>query len=519
MSSNNFWQEFAFPSPVDDILKKPNFTLEELLDEDDVVVDIRSQKDDLKDYLMRRESLVALLSYVVDDAAEDASAETKFRYPVVATEILTSEVDEIERELVNPNLDYLPKLFGFFQKEKVNHLLGNLVLRIINCLFSSRLTSMIEYMRAHPEIITSLVSHLDCTAVPEFLARIIINLEGEYEGRGTLAWLVDNGVPTMMVERFSPEYKHLQSDLARTLIEVILSSSSNSPFLKQLYEPEMIDLLFSQVLKEGNVYGFRSGMAVMSQLLRGLAHQDDGDVIPHDATYESLPIIIHKVIDKLPQLFSLLTNPPNATTATNQMGDEIKVFGFFRLAILQCFESLLGLSLPNLTRKILVEHVNLFGTILQLLFDFPTNNFCPMFVEKILGIGLGQASDEEVIEFVNGSGIVTSILLHSSLIKDNKFMARPFLHRIIFTVHERQRRTPQLDAVLSVVEGWEELLGSLAEEFASMDNSIYPYPGGESPGQPEQMSSESPEISNDADDYDTEQAEVLLTKEDIELLF
>lgn len=29
--------------------------------------------------LMRRESLVALLSYVVDDAAEDASAETKFR--------------------------------------------------------------------------------------------------------------------------------------------------------------------------------------------------------------------------------------------------------------------------------------------------------------------------------------------------------------------------------------------------------------------------------------------------------
>jgi hypothetical protein len=46
---SNFWKEFAFPSPIDDILKKENYTLQELLDEDDVVVDIRSQKDELKE--------------------------------------------------------------------------------------------------------------------------------------------------------------------------------------------------------------------------------------------------------------------------------------------------------------------------------------------------------------------------------------------------------------------------------------------------------------------------------------
>lgn len=46
---SNFWKEFSFPSPVDDILKKPHFTLEDLLDEDDVIVDIRSQKEELKD--------------------------------------------------------------------------------------------------------------------------------------------------------------------------------------------------------------------------------------------------------------------------------------------------------------------------------------------------------------------------------------------------------------------------------------------------------------------------------------
>jgi hypothetical protein len=43
------WAAFSFPSPVDDILKKPVFTLEELLDEDDVIPDIRSQKEELKE--------------------------------------------------------------------------------------------------------------------------------------------------------------------------------------------------------------------------------------------------------------------------------------------------------------------------------------------------------------------------------------------------------------------------------------------------------------------------------------
>jgi hypothetical protein len=43
----NFWKDFSFPSPVDDILKKGNFTLEDLLDEDDVVQDARSHKDAL----------------------------------------------------------------------------------------------------------------------------------------------------------------------------------------------------------------------------------------------------------------------------------------------------------------------------------------------------------------------------------------------------------------------------------------------------------------------------------------
>lgn len=38
------WKDFSFPSPVDDVLKRPDFTLEDLLDEDDVLSDARNRK-------------------------------------------------------------------------------------------------------------------------------------------------------------------------------------------------------------------------------------------------------------------------------------------------------------------------------------------------------------------------------------------------------------------------------------------------------------------------------------------
>lgn len=59
----------------------------------------------------------------------------------MACEILTAEVDEIERELVgSPEL--LDSLFGFFSTVNVNVLLANLVIRTIGTLMNTRLSTV-----------------------------------------------------------------------------------------------------------------------------------------------------------------------------------------------------------------------------------------------------------------------------------------------------------------------------------------------------------------------------------------
>eukprot|EP01126_Amoeba_proteus_P028392 TRINITY_DN2800_c0_g1_i12.p1 TRINITY_DN2800_c0_g1~~TRINITY_DN2800_c0_g1_i12.p1 ORF type:complete len:390 (-),score=73.04 TRINITY_DN2800_c0_g1_i12:914-2083(-) len=270
MSSTAFiWSDFSFPSPVDDILKRPNFKLEDLLDEDDVVVDTRSQKEGLKEFLVQKETLVALIKYISEDAPSGASDTVKFRYPAVACEILTAEVVEIDTGLVSDS-ELVSALFSFFCKENVNPLLANLVLRVISALMTTRLGTLLDYMRLHPDFLGNLLNHLNCAAVPEFILRLV-GAEAEYEGKGTLQWLVDNKFVEQLISRFSPEYINLHSDLTRTVIEIVVSSSESSPLVQRFYTKENVKLLLNLVMKEGNDYGFRAGLAVVSQLLRVLS--------------------------------------------------------------------------------------------------------------------------------------------------------------------------------------------------------------------------------------------------------
>lgn len=59
----------------------------------------------------------------------------------MAFEILSSEIEEIDREIVNHE-ELLGSLFDFFKDPKANPLLANLVARIISALMNSRLSGV-----------------------------------------------------------------------------------------------------------------------------------------------------------------------------------------------------------------------------------------------------------------------------------------------------------------------------------------------------------------------------------------
>ena len=97
-----FWKltSLSACSPVEAVLDKENFTLEELLDEEEIIQECKALNNRLINFLRDRSQIEQLLHYIVDEPSEDADNKRKFKFPFLASEIFTCEIDVILKTLV-----------------------------------------------------------------------------------------------------------------------------------------------------------------------------------------------------------------------------------------------------------------------------------------------------------------------------------------------------------------------------------------------------------------------------------
>lgn len=69
-----FWRMagLSTASPVETILDKDNFTLDELLDEDEIIQECKALNARLINFLRERPQVEQLIRYIVEEAPEDA---------------------------------------------------------------------------------------------------------------------------------------------------------------------------------------------------------------------------------------------------------------------------------------------------------------------------------------------------------------------------------------------------------------------------------------------------------------
>jgi len=526
-----FWRDFSFPSPVDDILKKPSFTLEELLDEDDVVVDSRSQKEELKQYLMRRETLTKLLKYVVEEQPAGASEAARMRYPVLVCEILTAEIDELEREIVT-NDELLFLLFDFFKTPKINLLLATLVAKIIGTLMNTKLPNILAFLKKNPDIITVLINQIHCAIVTDILVRLI-TAESEYEGKGVQQWLVDIGFVNKLVNKFEPSNASVHPDVSNSICEV-LACLPPLAICKAFLERKTVQRLFSLCFDPNNGSALRWGMTVVLSLLR-IATPDFGGVnegqpISLVSPLTDLQPVIQVSVEHLNQFLKVLVSPPEGRNITNQNGHETEAFGFHRLVILQCIDALINSGFTAVLKEI-ASNVELSKHLVTIFSSFPTNNFCHRFTEHILLLIISHLPDEQLATFFSQSNLLNFLVAGEKENRDKvergemRLMYIPFIFSIGSLIQERANQEDSyVSKSIQKTPDWDVLQKAIMDEKAKTANTVGPYEGdsdSEEPYNPSVSEDENDLESdepNDADDYDTDQAEILLSKAEIEAI-
>jgi serine/threonine-protein phosphatase 6 regulatory subunit 3 len=179
----------SFASPVNDLLDKKNFTLEELLEEDELIQEVKSKNERLITELSTGNSVGILLDYVIKpvapldaEAAEDPEAIKqhdlrRFKYPYMACEVFCCEVPEILKLLVE-DFDgiYLDKLFSFLSiNAKLDCYLAGYFEKILEMLFRRMTIPMMRYFNnSGTELLTTFLNHIDNYSIMQIVQRLML---------------------------------------------------------------------------------------------------------------------------------------------------------------------------------------------------------------------------------------------------------------------------------------------------------------------------------------------------------
>ncbi|KAL0390530.1 UNVERIFIED_CONTAM: Serine/threonine-protein phosphatase 6 regulatory subunit [Sesamum calycinum] len=398
-----FWKLTALStsSPVESVLDKENFTLEELLDEEEIIQECKALNSRLINFLRDRAQVEQLLQYIVEEPLEDADSKRTFKYPFVACEIFTCEIDVILKTLVEDE-ELMDLLFSFLE---ANHphgaLLAGYFSKVVVCLMLRKTIPLMNYVKAHQDVLKQLVDLIGITSIMEVLVRLVGADDHLYPNSSdVMQWLADSNLLEMIVDKLntsSPPEVHANA------AETLCSITRNAPSLlaTQLSSPSFVARIFGHALEDSN-----SKSALVHSLSVCISLLDPKRSIPSPVMYSFRSQNVYESpINANPDTVGAML--PKLDFAYNIWRIEAPL-GKHRLKIVEFLAVLLKTSNEAAEQELVSS-----GTIqrvLDLFFEYPYNNALHHHVESILYSCLESKNNTIVSHLLKDCSLVGKIL-------------------------------------------------------------------------------------------------------------
>ncbi|KAJ9132267.1 Extragenic suppressor of kinetochore protein 1 [Pleurostoma richardsiae] len=406
-----FWRfgGYANISAIDTILDKPEFTLEELLDESDLIQELKQHNAKLIDYLRDEKVLEKLLEYVVapklepiaspeEDEDEDENSEKgkgralpfsrprassratddgeskeeeaekkRNRYAYVAAEILSSDNWSICEALLTSK-PLLQNFWRFLKREApLDPLQASYFTKVNESLFDKKTEEMIDLLKSVDDVVTDMLRHVDCPMIMDLLLKII-SLERTESGQGIVEWLYTQDVMPTLLSYLAPQYSWSTQTSAGDFLKAIITVSANASqneqtcigpneLTRQLVAKPCADQLIGYMLGGGNA--LTVGVGIVIEVIRKNNSDYDPDVgaeansAPSSRDPIYLGTLLRLFADHVPDFMNLIMNAPATKERLNStFGEKIEPLGFDRFKTCELMAELLHCSNMGLLNEV-----------------------------------------------------------------------------------------------------------------------------------------------------------------------
>ncbi|XVF20243.1 hypothetical protein REPUB_Repub11eG0180900 [Reevesia pubescens] len=413
-----FWKLTALSasSPVESILDKENFTLEELLDEEEIIQECKALNFRLINFLRDRVQVEQLVRYVVEEPPEDADSKRAFKFPFIACEIFTCEIDVILKTLVEEE-EFMNLLFSFLEPNRPHSaLLAGYFSKVVVCLMLRKTVPLMNYVQVHQDVFCQLVDLIGITSIMEVLVRLVGADDHVYPNfLDVMQWLADSNLLEMIVDKLSPSFPpEVHANAAETLRAI--TRNAPSALATKLSSPSFVARIFGHALvdsysKSGLVHSLSvcislldpKRSAIVSPLMYSFRNQHMCEPpIPVN------PETINAMLPKLGDLLVLLNVSSDEKILPSTYGELRPPLGKHRLKIVEFIAVLLRTG-NEAAEKELVSS----GTIQQVLdlfFKYPYNNALHHHVESIILSCLESKNDAIVDHLLRECDLIGKFL-------------------------------------------------------------------------------------------------------------
>ncbi|XP_061376646.1 uncharacterized protein LOC133318639 isoform X1 [Gastrolobium bilobum] len=387
-----FWKlaSLSASSPVEAILDKENFTLEELLDEEEVIQECKALNSRLINFLRDQAQVEQLLRYIIEEPPEDAESKRAFKFPFIACEIFTCEIDVILKTLVDEE-ELMNLLFSFLEPNRSHSaLLAGYFSKVVVCLMIRKTVPLMNYVQGHQNVFRQLVDLIGITSIMEVLVRLVGADDHVYPNFiDVMQWLAESNLLEMIVDKLSPSCPpEVHANAAETLCTITRNASSTLAI--KLSSPSYVAKILGHALEDSpSKSSLVNSLSVCISLLdpkrstiaSTLFHSFRSQHM-YEPPVSVNPETIGAMLPKLSELLMLLNVSSDEKVLPTTYGELRPPLGKHRLKIVEFIAVLLKTG-NEVAEKEMVNS----GTIqrvIDLFFEYPYNNSLHHHVESII---------------------------------------------------------------------------------------------------------------------------------------
>ncbi|XP_043192115.1 serine/threonine-protein phosphatase 6 regulatory subunit 3-like isoform X2 [Amphibalanus amphitrite] len=439
-----YWKFHAAPSArVAELLNKEDVTLEELLDEEDIIQECKAQNSNVIDFLVQPEVMMALVSHMVTEPDPTGDVASQYRYANMASEIVTCNVPAIIDQLAGER-PLLRRLYSLLECEPpLNPLLASYFSRTLALLIVRRpgqswysyqfnCLQVLEFLKSMDTFIDLVLRHLGTSAIMDLTCNLISGIEAPEYRQNALNWLNDQRLVQRLAELMADgEHPDRQANAGQVIMSVVSCArqmaqqlgpgeKEPNPLVSTIETTEFVSSVLDGVLGPARTEaGLVNAFLVLRLLLDTgrpgapyAQNEADEEVPPEEPA--SVQAVADALLPRLADCHRLLLEPPPRPAVPTTCGRLEPPLGATRLQVARLTTALLAANRHPVNCRL--AQLGTIDLLLDLFFQYTLNNFLHSQVEQSIALIL-EAEPQESEEGKSCHPLLVHIFTKTKLVQ------------------------------------------------------------------------------------------------------